>query len=221
MERIIRVTGKGRISVAPDTIKLYITAEGVSKEYDKAVSKSAEETNLVRDAISRAGLDPKELKTSWFNVDSEYERYRDKNDDLKRRFVGYKYTHRMNLMFPNDNAILGKVLYELANCPVKVEFSIEHTVKDTESIKNELIGKAVSDSKVKAENLTKAAGVKLGDIISIDYSWGRMEIYSNYIDKMAITSAKCLADSSTGYDIDIEAEDIDVEDTVTVVWEIK
>lgn len=220
MERFIRVTGKGSISVAPDTIKLHITAEGVSKEYEKAVEKSAEETALIREAISRAGIDPKELKTNWFNVDSAYERYRDKNDDLKSKFVGYRYEHRMNVMFPNDNAILGKVLYELANCPVNVEFSITHTVKDTEPVKNELIRKAVMDSKVKAENLTKAAGVELGDVVTIDYSWGKMEIHSRNMDMMAL---KCAIEpcESIGYDIDIEAEDINVEDTVTVVWEIK
>ena len=216
MERTIRVTGKGKISVSPDTIKLNISAEGVFKDYAETVSKASEETSLIKEAISNAGLDPKDLKTSHFGVDTEYERYRDKRDDWRRKFVGYKYQHRLNIKFPNDNEILGRVLYQLANCPVSVEFSIEHTVKDVEAVKNELLGKAVEDSKAKAEVLSKAAGVKLDGVLTIDYSWGELEIYSRpmeYSGEIMMDSIKCC-------NIDIEADDIDVQDTVTVVWRI-
>lgn len=41
MERTIRVTGKGKISVKPDTIRLIMTVEGANKVYDKAVKESA------------------------------------------------------------------------------------------------------------------------------------------------------------------------------------
>lgn len=216
MERTIRVTGKGKISVSPDMIRLNINAEGVFKEYAETISKSSEETSLIREAISKAGLDPKDLKTSHFGVDTEYENYRDKRDNWKRKFVGYKYQHRLNIKFANDNEILGRVLYQLANCPVNVEFSIEHTVKDTEAVKNELLGKAVEDSKAKAEVLSKAAGVKLDDIVNIDYSWGELEIYSRPMQYGGAVLADCL----DACEIDIEAEDIDVQDTVTVVWRI-
>lgn len=216
MERTIRVTGKGKISVSPDTIRLNINAEGVYKEYAEAVSKASEETSLIREAVSKAGLDPKDLKTAHFGVDAEYESYHDRNNNWRRKFVGYKYQHRLNIKFPNDNEVLGSVLYQLSKCPVKVEFSIEHTVKDTEAVKNELLGKAVEDSKAKADVLSKAAGVKLDDIISIDYSWGELEIYSRPMEY----GSAIMADGLRACEIDIEADDIDVQDTVTVVWRI-
>ena len=221
MNRNIRVTGKGKISVKPDTICLNIEAEGIYKEYEIIVQKSTEETGLLREAIERSGLDPSNLKTTNFGIDSEYEGYRDKNDDYRRRFVGYKYEHRMSIKFPNDNEQLGRVLYELAHCDVKVEFSIRHTVKDVEAVKNELLGKAVEDSKIKADVLAKAAEIGLGEIVSIDYSWGELEIYSEPVDKIMIADAAPVAGGSGAYDIDIEADDIDVTDTVTIVWEIK
>ena len=216
MERTIRVSGKGRISVSPDTIRLNINAEGVFKEYADTVSRASEDTSLIREAISKAGLDPKDLKTSHFGVDSEYENYRDKRGNWQKKFVGYKYMHRLNVKFPNDNEILGRVLYQLTKCPVNVEFSIEHTVKDTEAVKNELLGKAVEDSKAKADVLSKAAGVKLDDILTIDYSWSELEIYSRPMKY----SGAVLADAADCCEIDIEADDIDLQDTVTVVWRI-
>lgn len=219
MNRNIRVTGKGKVSVKPDTICLIIKVEGTYRDYDTTVKKSTEDTELLRATIERAGLNPKELKTIGFSIDSKYESYHDKNDNYKRRFVGYKYQHNARISFPNDNKQLGRLLYELANSKVKIEFSIRYTVKDVEAAKNELLAKAVEDSKIKADVLSKAASVNLGEIISIDYSWGEFKIYSELVDKMIIAEASPLS-AGRSYDIDIEADDIDVQDTVTIVWAI-
>ena len=217
MERTIRVKGKGNISVKPDMIRLDIIANEVCKEYDEVIEKSAFCSKKIKETVERAGLSGKELKTVKFDVDSKYESYRDKNDNYKSRLVGFQYTQKFYIQFPNDNIQLGKILYELSRCDINVEFSIKHTVKDIALVKNELLANAVQDSKIKAEILSKASGVTLGDIINIDYSWGEIEIYSEPIQKF------CLAEStiSEPYNIDIEADDIDVQDTVTIVWEIR
>ena len=219
MERNIKVTGRGKVSVKPDTIRLNIEASGIYKEYDKAVKTSAEETGILREVIARAGLDPKDLKTVNFGIDSEYENYHDRHDNYKRSFVGYKYTHSMYIQFPNDSAQLGKVLYELAKGKKDVEFSIMHTVRDVEAVKNELLAKAVEDSRAKAEILANAAGVSPGKIRTIDYSWGELEIYSRPMSRMMLAEAD-LCETGGSYDIDIEADDINVQDTVTIVWDI-
>ena len=217
MQRTIRVKGKGKISVKPDMIKLDIIANEVCKEYDEVIEKSTLCIKKLKETVERAGLSGKELKTVKFDVDSKYESYRDKNDNYKSRLVGFQYTQNLYIQFPNDNSQLGKILYELSHCDINVEFSIKHTVKDITAVKNELLVNAVQDSKNKAEFLSKASGATLGDIINIDYSWGEIEIYSEPIQNY------CLAERtiSEPYNIDIEAEDIDLQDTVTIVWEIK
>ena len=100
------------------------------------------------------------------------------------------------------------------------EISIEYTVNDPEKYKDELLKNAIEDSKHKAKVLAHAANVELGDIISIDYSWGEINFVSEPIQNFAFASAEKTI-SSPGYDIDIEADDIDVTDTVTVIWKIK
>ena len=42
MERTIRVTGKGKLSVKPDTIRLRINMEGIYPEYAVTLQKSSE-----------------------------------------------------------------------------------------------------------------------------------------------------------------------------------
>ncbi len=215
MERTIRVKGKGKISVKPDTIKITIKAEGLRWNYDETIEQSTHDTRILRDALKNAGLNPKNLKTTYFSIDSKYKSYHDKNNDYKEKFVGYEYNHSAYIEFDNDNKILGKVLYELAHCDVEVNFEINHTVKDKEKVKNDLLEKAVEDSTTKAKVLAKASGVKLKEILNIDYSWGEIDIYSSPMDDWMVCEAK------SSYDIDIEADDIDVQDTVTITWTIE
>ena len=101
------------------------------------------------------------------------------------------------------------------------KFQFSFFVKDVEASKNELLGKAVTDAKAKAEVLTSAAGVKLLDILSIDYSWGEIDFeISPMRGDLGYGEYKMALAEPAGYDIDIESDDIEVNDTVTVVWGI-
>ena len=221
MERTIRVTGKGKISVAPDMIRLLITQSSVERSYEGAIRESADRKNELNAALSRLDFKKEDLKTLYFDVNTEYESYQAKDKSWKRRLVGYKYTHRMKLEFASDNALLGKVLSIVSRCPGEPEFSIQYTISDAEAAKNELLAKAVEDSKIKANVLSTAAGVSLKEIMTIDYSWGEIDFVTRPVNELMMRSCidSELAEESINFDI--EADDIDVTDTVTVVWSIE
>jgi len=220
MERTIRVTGKGKLSLKPDRIRLLVTQSDQRYEYADTVARSSEQKAELNAALAELGFDKADLKTLHFNINTVYDSYKDKNGNWKQQFKGYSYTHRMKLEFPADNALLGRVLYTIAHCAAKPEFSIEHTIADPEKAKNELLAKAVADSMMKAKVLTNAAGVTLGHIQSIDYSWGEIEFVSRPMNAMKLMDSAPMCAEGAGYDMDIEADDIDVTDTVTVVWSI-
>ena len=216
-KRTIRVIGKGRIKLKPDMTRITFSLKGIYPEYEETVRKSSEVTEQLKDLISNYGFKRSDLKTLYFNIDTEYENYRE-NDVYKQRLVGYRYSHTMKLEFESDQSRLGKILFGLAHCNYTPEFRISYTVKDSEAAKNQLLAKAVQDAREKADVLSKAAGVELKDILSIDYSWGEIEFAVHPTGELGMCeNYKCLDES---YDLDIEPDDIDVSDTVTVVWEI-
>lgn len=215
MEKTIKVTGKGKISLKPDLIRLTLNLNGVREKYDEAVALSSESTNEIRRCLLPLGFTRNSLKTLYFDISVKYESFRDKNDDYKTRFAGYEYRHEMKLEFEADNSLLGKVFAALSDCAAHPEFSVQYTVKDLESAKNKLLCEAVSDSKQKAHVLATAADVKLGDILLIDYSWNEIEFVSNPLGKNLMCRK-----SVSGSEIDIEPDDIDASDTVTVVWQL-
>lgn len=220
MEKTIRVTGKGKLSVKPDSIRLNLKLVGVKETYENTLKLSTEEVEILKNCIESIGFKRTDLKTLSFHVDTKYESFRDQNNDWKQRFEGYEFQHNMKIDFDSDNKLLGRVLFELAKCPIKPEFRIQYTIKDPEFAKNELLAKAMADSKIKAEILSIAAGVQLGDIINIDYSWGEIEFLSRPVDRLMEASI-CTSADVCSYEIDIEPDDIDVTDTVTLIWNIK
>lgn len=220
VERTIRVTGRGKLAVPPDTICLVITAEGRYPDYAEAMRRSAEDTEAVRGAIAAAGLDPKDLKTAHFGINTEYEGVQDKNGSWIQRFAGYRCEHRMTIRFPRDSEQLSQVMEGMARCPAAASFHVEYTVKDPEKVRNRLLKHAVSDSRKKAETLTRAAGVTLGDVVSIDCSWEEGEIMSRPVNSVMMDKT-ATPEEACGFDMSMEPEDISVEDTVTVIWSIR
>ena len=217
--RTIRVTGKGQIKVRPDTTRIIMSLEGLYKDYNETLRLSSQDTETLKDILSGFGFERSDLKTLNFSVDTEYESYKDRDGSYKQRFTGYRYRHMLKVEFDSDNERLGKILYALANGNVRPEFRISYTVKDPEATKNTLLGKAVKDSREKASVLTEAAGIGLKDIQSIDYSWGEIDFEYRPMDG-GILAERCMAEPTAAYSLDIEPDNIEVSDTVTVVWEI-
>lgn len=218
MERVIKVTGKGKLYVKPDQIRLTMNLTAVKESYEEAMELSSVQAKQLKDSFAALGFQENALKTLSFRVDSKYENYRD-GDEWKQRFAGYEFKHSLKLEFDSDNEMLGKVLSALVKSDVKPEFHIDYTVKDKEAVKLQLIGKAVEDSKVKAEALTKAAGVQLKEISNIEYSWEPEDIVVRPMPKML--AANFSMDQGEACHIDINPEDIELSDSVTIVWEIE
>ena len=60
MERTIRVTGKGKLSVKPDMIRLRINIEGMYEEYDETLRRSSDCVEILKDLIEKLGYERKE-----------------------------------------------------------------------------------------------------------------------------------------------------------------
>lgn len=215
MERTIRVTGTGNVSFVPDKIELSLYLSGRQEEYEKMMKQSSEYVSALGKAFAEEGFDEKELKTVSFNVSTEYENYQDENKIYCHRFVGYSFNHNLKFCFDADNALLSRALAAVTKSKTNPRFEISYTLKDEQAAKDILLKNAVEDSAKKAKLLAKAAGVELKEVLSIDYSWGEMEISSRPIRMDAMPLMEECADMR------INPDDIDLSDTVTVVWGIE
>ena len=219
--RTIKVTGTGTVKLKPDIMRLHLDLSGKEKDYAKTLTRSAEDTEVLRSLFAELGFAKETLKTVSFSADPVYEGYEDKQGRWRQRFTGYEFHHRMKVEFPFDNEKLGAILFRLAKAKVDPEFSIGYTVKDPEAAKNRLLAAAVKDASEKAAVLAEAAGVRLLDIQTMDYSIARAEFEVIPARKMmAANDMAAFGAAEESMDLDIQPEDITASDTVTITWEL-
>ncbi len=200
----------------PDMIRLMLTVSGTDPDYAQIMAMSAAQTNVLKACMEQLGFAKSDVKTLSFDISPQYEGYQDEHNNWKQRFVAYQFQHRLKLEMDADNALLGKVLSAIAATKLQPELEIIHTVRDTEAAKNRLLGNAVADAAGKAKVLAQAAGVTLGSIVTIEYSLGEVAFTARPIQSKAERCMAVMSDAA----MDIDPDDIKVQDTVTIEWNI-
>ena len=210
--KIITVKGVGNVSVKPDLIVVSMKLATEDREYEKTMELAAERISLINGSLEKIGFKKNSVKTTDFNVRTNYESVKDKSGNYKSVFKGYVCNHNLKVEFDFNTKMLASVLSAISESLAKPEFSISFTVKDSSAVCGELLKSAVKNAKEKAEILCSASGV-----VSIDYNWGEIDLYSdtNYeVGDRFMAKAACLSN------IDIQPDDIKTSDTATLVWEI-
>lgn len=214
--RTITVKGIGAVSVKPDLIVLRLSMETAEYEYDAAMKAAAEKIDFLNKALEAAGFEKKSAKTADFRVRADYDRLNDGKGNYTSVFMGYKCRHELKIEFDFDTKRLAKALSEISKCIAKPEISIDFTVKDSSAVSGELLKAAAKNAREKAEILCAASGAKLGELLSIDYNWGELHLYSATDYDV---EGKCMMLGAAD-DMDIEPEEIKARDTATFEWEI-
>lgn len=220
MMRTITVRGVGNVSARPDYITISMSIESIRKDYDGAMKDASERISKLQDVTVSSGYTKEDLKTVSFNVDTRYESVKDQQGNYKREFAGYACAYRLKLSFNFDSKQLAKVISCIANSGANPELSIAFTVKNPAKVSEELLDSAARNARAKAEILCKASGSEMGQLLSIDYNWGELNIVSRTSYEME-DSLMPLAAMDKCCAPEIEPDDIDVSDTVAFTWEIK
>ena len=218
MVRTISVNGSAKLAVKPDLIVVFMTERTCDLDYTKAMTDANTKLEQLRKGFGTVGFEKDMLKTTDFNVQSRYDNEKTADGNYKRVFAGFNVTHSLKLEFPFDTDKLSQVLSVLTNSKSETEFSIAFSVKDSQSYKQQLIAKAVKDATEKAGVIADASGVKLKEVCSVNYDVADINIYSptKYCANNGMVRTVAFEATRT----DIVPEDIQMQDTVSVVWRI-
>ena len=87
--RSITVKGTGRLSVKPDLIVVSMTLETKDSEYEKTMETAAEKIELLNKSLEEIGFEKESVKTTNFNVSTDYESRRHIKGGRKNGLKGY------------------------------------------------------------------------------------------------------------------------------------
>ena len=220
MMRTITVKGTGCVSAKPDYIILSMVIESKHRDYSKAMEGASLRIGQLQNAAIDSGYKKEDLKTVSFHADTQYESVKDRHGNYTREFVGYACIYRLKLAFDFNSKQLAKVISAIADSGADPEFNIAFTVKHPEKINDELLENAARNARKKAEILCKASGTEMGQLLSMDYNWGELNVVSRTKYEMK-DSLMPLGVMSKCCSPEIEPDNIDVSDTVSFTWEIR
>lgn len=208
MKKQLTVIGLGQLSVPADQISLTFDLSIRNESYEETLLVSNDYNEKLKNALNKLGIS--ELKTSQFSINADYENYQDESNHYRKRFVGYLLEQSLNCTFDLDLQKLQSILSEVALTGVDPVLNISFTIKDKESLMDQLLMLATKNAMDRSSVLAKAAGVELSEIINIDYK--PMTSLARFESPMAVRSMAAPV---------VEPKDIDLEEMVTITWSIR
>ena len=205
MKRTITVTGRGEITLCPDTAKLTMELREESAEHAAVTAACGARAELLLSALEKAGIDRKEVRTLSLRVDARYE-----TTDGARTFAGYTAVQRLQLLCGADAGTLAPILEAARTSGADPLLSLDYTVRDLQSYRANLLSLAVEDAADKAAIIAEAAGVKLEKLLSVSYA-----------QPVAMPMRTLRMAARGDFGADLTPEDVTLSDEVTAVYEIE
>lgn len=168
--RQIVVTGEGQVTAAPD---MAVIQSGVMTEAAtaaEAVAANSAAMEKVVAALRRAGIEPRDIQTSDFSVQPRY--VHDDRGTNPPRLVGYMVSNMVGVRVRALDR-LGAVLDDLVAAGANQIHGLSFDIADKAALLDDARRAAVEDARRKADLYAKAAGVRLGALISIDERAGQ------------------------------------------------
>ena len=162
--RNLTVNGLGSTYLTPDIAYIYIGVHSEGATASEVVAANKTQTNAVLDALKKAGVEEKDLRTTNFSI------WPSQQYSPEGTVTGtiYMVDNTVYVTVRNLDG-LGDLLDDTIAAGANSINSIQFDVADKSAAVKEARAKAVEDAKKQAQELADAAGVKLGDIQSISF----------------------------------------------------
>lgn len=161
--RLLTVSGEGEATAAPDRAELSAGVVSEARTAAAALTANSAQMNAVFSALKKMGIPDKSIETTGFSVAPQYPPY---NSTEQRHITGYQVSNSVTVKV-DDLAKLGTTLDALVRSGANDVNSVAFSIRDPKPLLAGAREAAVKDAMTKAETYAKAAGVKLGPVVSI------------------------------------------------------
>ena len=206
LEREIVVTGQGSVSVAPDMATIFVGVSAQGRLADAALSEASERGRAVLSQLEEQGIKARDIQTRNVSLNPQFAR---SNDGSAPRTIGYVATLDLAVQV-RDFDRLGEVLDAVVADGANRMNGLSFGVSERAALETEARVAAVADARTRAETLAEAAGVVLGEVLSIREGGGQAPIG---VDRAMMMEARAA--------VPIAGGEIDVNASVTMVFDIE
>ena len=201
----LTVTGHGSASAAPDMATVLTGVESFAETASVALAMNSDQMTRVLAELADAGVAPKDIQTSNLSIQP---RYSDRKSREAFQIEGYQVRNSLSVQV-RDVTSLGTILDAIVRSGANRIDAVSFGFTDTKTLKQQARKDAVADARATAEIYATAAGVNLGDILTItDGSAPPRPMPGMAMAEMARSSVPIASGESS------------IGDSVRVVWEL-
>jgi len=163
--RTLSVSGQGEVKSAPDQSNLSAGVATQAATAAQALAANTRAMNAVFATLKRLGIPDRDIQTSDFSVQPQYQTYKPGTSG-PQRIVGYEVSNTVNVTV-EDLDKTGPVLDALVSSGSNQIGGINFSIHDPKPLLRAARAAAVADAIDRAQTYAKAANVTLGPILSI------------------------------------------------------
>jgi uncharacterized protein YggE len=164
----ITVSGEGRVTAPPDLARLSLGVSALAPSVAEAREQAAASLSAMIQSLKDNGVADKDIQTQQLSIYPEYS-----YDNGQQTLRGFRVTNTVDVKI-RDIDRTGEVVDDAvaAGGNTTTINGLFFSIEDPTSLQDEARKKAVEDARARAEIIADAAGVDLGDPISISESGG-------------------------------------------------
>ena len=191
----ISVTGQAKIATTPNVASFSVGITTVGTSVDLARAENERIMGRVIDSLIAQGIDRKKITTSQFSLQPLYDN--EGRASGQQSISGYRLQNNVTVVV-EELPTLGTLIDSAFQAGANQFYGLRFGLKNDNSIKDELLRKAVQDGRRKAQIIADALGVTLGQPLSVTEAgnYSPMQADSNLMMKAA-TGAQIEAGTQT------------------------
>jgi len=165
-DRIIMTSGSAEVKVTPDRVQVTVSVQTENADVKKAQSENAAMMDAVVKAIKAAGIADADIRTSGYSI---YPVYDDTSSIFGKKVKYYRVTNSVQVTI-RDVTKTGEVIDAAVAAGANQVNSIMFMVSEEleQSLRSEVLGKAVRKARADADIVAAAAGVTITGVKEIN-----------------------------------------------------
>ena len=199
--RSIVVLGTGEIKAAPDLVTIRAGVVTQATAAKAALDENSQRMKQVLEALKTFGVPEGDIQTARLTINPQRERKRAGESKLPN-ILGYTVVHQVVVTLRQMER-LGPLLDQLVSLGVNQFSDIQFAIDEPETLLDKARTAAVEDAQRKAELMSRAAGVVLGNVLTIRET-GRQRPQPRFAARMATAEGVPVAAGTETLSVTVE-----------------
>ena len=166
----VTVTGSATVSATADYAVVSLGVDTFNQAVSVAMKENAAHIDAVLAALKNAGIDEKDIVTDRFYVYTQYD-YGTYNEDGGNPVRGYQVSNALSVTVREISAV-GSVIDTAISAGANACNGIAFYSSQAGSANDEALAAAIAEGRRKADLSAQAAGMRLGNLVSVTESSG-------------------------------------------------